>query len=45
MELVHHHLQPGAMLRHLTGLRDKIRVFVLPERRSDRVAPRAVKIK
>ena len=36
---------PGAIPRHLTDLRDKIRVFVLPERRSGRVAPRAVKIK
>lgn len=36
---------PGAIPRHLTDLRDKIRVFVLPERRSDRVQPRAVKIK
>jgi len=36
---------PGAIPRHLTDLRDKIRVFVLPERRSDRVQPRAVKLK
>ena len=36
---------PGAIPRHLTDLRDKIRVFVLPERRSDRIYPRAVKIK
>jgi Insertion element 4 transposase N-terminal/Transposase DDE domain len=36
---------PGAIPRHLTDLRDKIRVYVLPERRSDRVQPRAVKIK
>jgi hypothetical protein len=36
---------PGAIPRHLTDLRDKIRVFVLPDRRSDRVQPRAVKIK
>ena len=36
---------PGAIPRHLTDLRDKIRVFVLPERRSDRVQPRAVKRK
>jgi hypothetical protein len=35
---------PGAIPR-LTDLRDKIRVFVLPERRSDRVQPRAVKLK
>jgi hypothetical protein len=36
---------PGAIPRHLTDLRDKIRVFVLPPRRSKRVYPRAVKIK
>lgn len=36
---------PGAIPRHLTDLRDKIRVFVLPERRSERLYPRAVKIK
>lgn len=36
---------PGAIPRHLRDLRDKIRVFVLPERRADRVSPRAVKIK
>jgi hypothetical protein len=36
---------PGAISRHLTELRDKIRVFVLPERRSDRIHPRAVKLK
>lgn len=36
---------PGAIPRHLTDLRDKIRVYVLPERRSDRVQPRAVKLK
>lgn len=36
---------PGAIPRHLTDLRDKIRVFVLPERRGKRVYPRAVKIK
>ena len=36
---------PGPIPRHLTDLRDKIRVFVLPERRSNRVYPRAVKIK
>jgi hypothetical protein len=38
-------MSPGAIPHHLTNLRDKIRVFVLPERRSDRVHPRAVKIK
>jgi hypothetical protein len=36
---------PGAIPRHLTDLRDKIRVFVLPPRRPERVQPRAVKIK
>lgn len=36
---------PGAIPGHLTDLRDKIRVFVLPERRSERVQPRAVKLK
>ena len=36
---------PGAVPRHLRDLRDKIRRFVLPPRRSDRSYPRAVKIK
>jgi len=36
---------PGAIPRHLTDLRDKIRVYVLPPRRAKRVYPRAVKIK
>jgi len=45
MELVHDHDAPGCDPRHLTDLRNKIRVFVLPKRRSDRVHPRAVKIK
>ena len=36
---------PGAIPRHLGDLRDKIRRFILPPRRSDRVYPRAVKIK
>jgi hypothetical protein len=36
---------PGAIPRHLTDLRDKIRIYVLPPRRSQRVFPRAVKIK
>ncbi len=36
---------PGAIPRHLTDLRDKIRIFVLPERRPERVFPRAVKLK
>ena len=35
---------PGAIPRHLTDLRDKLRSFVPPERRSDRVSPRAVKL-
>ena len=36
---------PGAIPRHLTDLRDKIRVFVLPPRRHERTYDRAVKIK
>jgi Insertion element 4 transposase N-terminal/Transposase DDE domain len=36
---------PGAIPRHLSDLRDKIRVFVLPPRRPERVYPRAVKLK
>ena len=36
---------PGAIPRHLADLRDKIRRFVLPPRRSERAYPRAVKIK
>lgn len=36
---------PGAIPRHLEDMRDKIRRFILPERRSDRVNPRAVKLK
>lgn len=36
---------PGAIPRHLTDLRDKIRVFILPPRRPERVFPRAVKLK
>lgn len=36
---------PGAIPRHLTDLRDKIRLYVLPERRSERAYPRAVKLK
>lgn len=36
---------PGAIPRHLSDLRDKMRVFVLPPRRPERVAPRAVKTK
>jgi hypothetical protein len=36
---------PGAIPRHLDDLRDKIRRFLLPPRRPERVYPRAVKIK
>jgi hypothetical protein len=36
---------PGAIPRHLDDMRDKIRRFLLPPRRPERVAPRAVKIK
>lgn len=36
---------PGAIPRHLRNLRENIRAFVLPERRSKRSYPRAVKIK
>lgn len=36
---------PGAIPRHLGDLRDKIRRFILPPRRSKRSYPRAVKIK
>jgi len=36
---------PGAIPRHLSNLRDKIRMFVLPPRRPERLYPRAVKIK
>jgi hypothetical protein len=36
---------PGAIPRHLTDLRDKIRLYVLPPRRPERTYPRAVKIK
>lgn len=36
---------PGAIPRHLTDMRDKIRIFVLPDRRASRVFPRAVKLK
>ena len=36
---------PGAIPRHLTDMRDKIRRFLLPPRRPERVYPRAVKIK
>jgi hypothetical protein len=36
---------PGAIPRHLGDLRDKIRRFILPLRRSERSYPRAVKMK
>jgi IS4 transposase len=36
---------PGAIPRHLEDMRDKIRRFILPPRRPERVFPRAVKIK
>jgi hypothetical protein len=38
-------ITPGAIPRHLTDLRDKIRIYVLPPRRPERTFPRAVKIK
>ena len=36
---------PGAIPRHLRDLRAKVKRFILPPRRSERVYPRAVKIK
>jgi hypothetical protein len=36
---------PGAIPRHMGDMRDKIRRFVLPERRERRAYPRAVKLK
>lgn len=36
---------PGAIPRHLRNLRQKISLFVLPSRRSERSYPRAVKVK
>lgn len=36
---------PGAIPRHLDDMRDKIRRFLLPPRRPERIYPRAVKIK
>jgi hypothetical protein len=36
---------PGAIPRHLGDMRDKIRRFLLPERRPERAYPRAVKLK
>jgi hypothetical protein len=36
---------PGALPKRLASMRDRIRQFLLPERRSERSYPRAVKIK
>jgi len=36
---------PGAIPQRLSTMRDRLRLFLLPERRSDRLFPRAVKIK
>jgi hypothetical protein len=36
---------PGAIPKRLSTMRDRLRRFLLPERRSNRVFPRAVKIK
>ena len=36
---------PGAIPRHLKNLRAEIKLFILPERRSERSYPRAVKVK
>jgi hypothetical protein len=36
---------PGAIPQRLSTMRDRVRMFLLPERRSERVFPRAVKIK
>ena len=36
---------PGAIPQRLSTMRDRMRTFLLPERRSERVFPRAVKIK
>jgi len=36
---------PGAIPRHLRAMRENIKRFILPLRRSDRVYPRVVKIK
>jgi len=37
--------KPGAIPRHLTRLRESLKRYLLPPRRSDRSYPRAVKIK
>jgi hypothetical protein len=36
---------PGAIPQRMSTMRDRLRMFLLPERRSERVFPRAVKIK
>ena len=36
---------PGAIPRHLKNLRAEIKNFILPARRSERIYPRAVKVK
>lgn len=36
---------PGAIPRHLRQLRENVKLFILPPRRSERTYPRAVKIK
>jgi hypothetical protein len=36
---------PGAIPRHLRAMRESVKRFILPPRRSERVYPRAVKIK
>ncbi len=36
---------PGAIPQRLSTMRDRLRLFLLPQRRSDRTFPRAVKIK
>jgi hypothetical protein len=38
-------LTPGAIPQRLSTMRDRLRLFLLPERRSERVFPRAVKVK
>ena len=39
------HASPGAIPRHLATLRANLKSLVLPPRRTDRIYPRAVKIK
>ena len=38
-------LSPGAIPKHVATLPDRLRHFVIPPRRGERVYPRAVKIK